>query len=568
MPSMVPDKVDEFLNWTWSQIEPIFQDLQQRPLDEDNIEVWLSEWSDISKLLDESYWRLYNATAVDTSDKAAEEKFTHFLDEIQPQVKSAEQGLKEKLLASGISPHGYQVPLRDMRAQADLYRDENLPLLSEEKKLIVEYYKIMGAQMVPWAGKQIPLPQLQPVYQERDRERREEAWRLAAARQLEDRQALNDLWGKFLELRQSIAAHADLPNYRAYRWQELLRFDYSPEDCYQFHLAIQEVVVPAAQALYEKRRQRLGVNSLRPWDIYVDPFGMPALKPFTTSQELIANSGNIFSQVEPLFGQYFEQMRGEGYLDLENRANKAPGGFCSHYKYSKQAFIFMNAVGIHDDVQTVLHEGGHAFQAFECGHLPYFFLEIPSEFAEVASMSMELLASPYLEADQGGFYSPGESARARIQYLESMLLFWPYMAVVDAFQHWVYENHEAACDASNCDTRWVQLWERFMPGVDWGGLEQEVSTGWQRKPHIFDEPFYYIEYGQAQLGSVQIWRNSLQDKSSAVAAYRRALALGTSVTLPQLYAAAGARFTFDAATLQQAVDTILETISDLEMVIG
>jgi oligoendopeptidase F len=227
----------------------------------------------------------------------------------------------------------------------------------------------------------------------------------------------------------------------------------------------------------------------------------------------------------------------------------------------------MNAVGIHDDVQTLLHEGGHAFQVFECGHRPYFFLEIPSEFAEVASMSMELLASPYLDSDQGGFYTPGEAARARIQYLESMLLFWPYMAVVDAFQHWVYENQEAALDPGNCDNCWAQLWERFMPGVDWSGLDEEAKTGWHRKLHIFEEPFYYIEYGLAQLGALQIWRNSLQDQGSAVAAYRQALSLGASVTLPQLYQIAGAQFSFDAVTLQQAVDSILEAVIDLEEII-
>ena len=225
----------------------------------------------------------------------------------------------------------------------------------------------------------------------------------------------------------------------------------------------------------------------------------------------------------------------------------------------------MNAVGIHEDVQTLMHEGGHAFQNFECSQMPFFFLDIPAEFSEVASMSMELLTSSYLGTDEGGFYSPAEAARARIQHLESMLLFWPYMAVEDAFQHWVYENQQAAQEAENCDRCWAQLWERFMPGVDWGGLEQEMMTGWQRKPHIFDEPFYYIEYGMAQLGSVQIWRNSLEDRERSVAAYRQAISLGRSVTIPELYEAASIRFAFDEQSLQTAVNTIMESIADLEM---
>jgi oligoendopeptidase F len=563
-PSWLPDNISEFINWSWSQIEPVFQALQQQSLDETTINSWLAEWSEISNLLDENYWRLYDATAVDTSNQEAQEKLNRFLDQIQPKAKSAEQGLKEKLLASGLEPEGYQVPLRDLRAQSELFRDENLPLLSEEKKLVVEYDRIISCQAVPWEGEEIPLPKLETVYQSEDRERREKAWRLAFDRRLEDRQALNDLWVEFLKLRASIAANAGKQDYRAYRWQQLLRFDYSPQDCRQFHRAIQEVVVPAAKAAYEKRRQRLGVEKLRPWDLDIDPYGMPALEPFTSTGELIKKSTRIFSQVDPQFGRYFKQMQVEGLLDLENRTNKAPGGFCSHYKYSQQPFIFTNAVGVHDDVQTVLHEGGHAFQVFECGHRPYFFLEIPYEFGEVASMSMELLASPFLESEQGGFYARDEAARARIQYLESMLYFWPYMAVVDAFQHWVYENPQAALEAENCDKYWAELWDKFMPGVDWRGLEEEKSTGWQRKPHIFDEPFYYIEYGLAQLGSVQVWMNSLQDRSEAVAVYRQALSLGSSVTLPQLYETAGARFAFDTQTLREAVGTILETITELE----
>jgi oligoendopeptidase F len=300
----------------------------------------------------------------------------------------------------------------------------------------------------------------------------------------------------------------------------------------------------------------------------VDPFGKPPLKPFSTSKELESKASNIFQQVDPQLGDNFEIMRNEGLLNLENRKNKAPGGFCSHYQSTERPFIFMNAVGIHDDVQTLLHEGGHAFHVFECGRLPYFFLDVPLEFAEVASMSMELLAAPYLTDDQGGFYTHEQAARARIQSLESMLLFWPYMAVVDAFQQWVYENQQAAMDAANCDVQWAQLWERFMPGVDWGGLELEMMTGWQRKIHIFTDPFYYVEYGLAQLGAIQVWRNSISDRAGAVAAYRKALSLGTSVTLPQLYSAAGAKFAFDAATMQQAVDLIQKTISEEEELIG
>lgn len=561
--SLPADAVD-FLDWTWHQIEPHFQALQGSTLDEGNILDWLDEWSQLSKILDESYWRLYDATTINTINLENEEKFKHFVDKIQPMAKAAEQSLKEKLLASGIHPPGYEMPLRDLRVQADLFREENLPLISEEKKLLIEYDKLIGAQAVMWDGEEIALPQLRPAFQLQDRAHRERAWRLSAERQLQDRGALNELWGKFLKLRQRIAANAGLPDYREYRWRELLRFDYTPEDCYQFHQAIENVVVPAAVRIYEKRRQRLGVKSLRPWDLEVDPFGKPPLKPYESVPELEQTTSRIFHKVDPRFREYFEIMQSENLLDLESRVNKGPGAYCTNYPYSERPFIFMNGVGIHDDVQAILHEGGHAFHTFECSHLPFFFLDVPAEFAEVASMTMELLASPYLLKEQGGFYNREEAARARIQYLESMLLFWPYMAVVDAFQHWVYENPAAALDPYNCDAYWARLWERFMPGVDWSGLEEEMETGWQRKPHIFDSPLYYVEYGLAQLGSVQIWRNALDDQAQAVASYRQALALGTSVPIPDLYQAAGAEFSFTANSLGEAVDLILKTVSELE----
>jgi oligoendopeptidase F len=273
----------------------------------------------------------------------------------------------------------------------------------------------------------------------------------------------------------------------------------------------------------------------------------------------------VFQQVDPQLGQYFETMRREGLLDLDNRKGKAPGGYCTSFSLVRRPFIFANAVGIHDDVQTLLHEGGHGFHVFESSRLPYLQqLQVPMEFAEVASMSMELLASPYLARERGGFYSSADAARARAEHLEGIVQFWPYMAVVDAFQHWVYTHPDQATEAAACDETWSALWERFMPGVDWSGLEEEQRTGWQRKLHIHQAPFYYIEYGLAQLGAVQVWRNALQDQAGSVAAYRRALALGGTVTLPELFAAAGGRFAFDASALQEAVTLIEATLAELE----
>ena len=563
MDDLLSKKPEEFLDWSWDDIKPYFEELSTQPLRAENLNRWLGGYSDLARLFQEIYWRLYVARTIDTTDEAAKERYDRFLDEVRPKTQAAEQALKEKLLASGLQPHGFELPLKKMQAEVELYREENLPLLSEELKLSSEYDERIGDQTVLWEGEERTLAQLQPLYQSTDRERRERAWRLAAARQLADREAIDELWGKLLAVRSRLAANAGLPDYRSYRWKQLLRFDYSPEDCRQFHRAIEAVAVPAARRIYERRRERLGVERLRPWDLEVDPSGKPPLKPFDSIQELEGKTSGIFRQVDPPLGEYFETMRREGLLDLENRKGKAPGGYCTEFEMARRPFIFMNSVGVHDDVQTLLHEGGHAFHVFETEDLPYHHqLQVPLEFAEVASMSMELLASPYLDGEEG-FYSHADATRARIAHLEQSILFWPYMAVVDAFQHWVYENREAALNPGNCDAQWSRLWERFMPVVDWSGLEEEKATGWQRKLHIFTEPFYYVEYGLAQSGAFQVWRNAIQDQASAVNRYRKALSLGGTLSIPELYAAAGARFAFDEATLREVVRLAEERIDTL-----
>ncbi len=564
MTLQLPASAQEFMKLGWEQIEPFYRDLGDVALTSQNVEGWLTDWSRLSELVNETQQRLYVATSVNTEDKEAERRLFDFLDHISPPAESAEQKLRQKLLAGNLEPAGLAVPLRNMRTQAALFREENLPLLTQEHKLENEYDKIAGGQTVEWEGKVTTIAQLKPVYQQTDRALREKAWRLAMSRQLADRGAINDLWTRFMALRGKLAANAGFSDYRAFRWKQLLRFDYTPADCITFQNAIENVVVPAAERIYAHRRAQLGVGALRPWDLDVDPSGRPALKPFTAVDELQSKAESIFRRVDPQLGEYFAVMRQEALLDLENRKAKAPGGFCTSFAFVKRPFIFMNAVGLHDDVQTLLHEGGHAFHVFESAHLPYAQqLDVGMEFAEVASMSMELLGLPYLAPRATGFYDEREAARAQAEHLESLILFWPYMAVVDAFQHWVYENYEAARDPANCDRAWAVQWNRFMRGVDWSGLEQEMMTGWHRKLHIHQVPFYYVEYGMAQLGAVQVWRNSQRDQRQAVKAYRHALSLGGSATLPELFSAAGARFSFDAATLADAVSMIEATLERL-----
>jgi oligoendopeptidase F len=561
-----PATVPELLAWSWPEIAPHFARLASQPLTAAGVEAWLSEWSRLAEYVHDLQIRLYVATTVNTADAEAQARYQRYLDETFPAARAADQHLKEKLLASGLEPGGMAVPLRNLRAEADLFRADNLPLLAEVEKLNTRYDQVIGAQTVAWEGEEITLTQLLPVLQSPDRDRREAAWRASAERQLADRAAIDAQWREYLALRDQIAANADLGgDYRAYRWREMLRFDYSPGDCARFHDAIAEVVVPAAQRIYERRRQRLGLSALRPWDLDVDPLSRSPLRPFHEVADLIARGASMLHAVDPELGAHFDVMRAEGLLDLDNRKHKAPGGYCDAFFVPRRPFIFMNAAGLHDDVTTLLHEAGHSFHVFETAHLPYYHqLNVGNEFGEVASMSMELLAAPYLEAERGGFYSTADAARARVEHLEGMLLFWPYMAIVDAFQHWVYAHPADAADPANCDAHWAALWQRFRPGVDWSGLEDVRDTGWHRKLHIHQLPFYYVEYGLAQLGAVQVWANALQDQTAAVHAYRAALALGATATLPDLFQAAGAHFAFDAATLRRAIDLMESTIARLD----
>ena len=402
-----------FMHWSWNQINPFAGDLETRPITQANLDQWVMDWSDLNRLISEMFARLWVDTTLYTSDPEVKTRFNTFLDETFTPSMAANQALKQKLLASGLQPAGFEIALRNMRVEAEIYRESNLTLLNEEKKLVNEYDEVIGAQTVQWEGSEVTTTQLQPIFLSPDRSRREKAWRLSMERRLEDRLGLNGLWGRLFEIRQRIAANADFPDYRSYRWQELLRFDYTPEDCDRFHRAIEQVVVPAARRIYEKRQIRLGLTSLRPWDLFVDPLGREALKPYTTLTELEDKVSAIFHRVDPELGDYFDIMRTSGLLDLENRKGKAPGAYCNNYDMSRLPFIFENAVGLHEDVETLIHEGGHAFHVFEEAQLPYYHqLAVGMEFAEVASMAMELLASPYLLASEGGFYTEKEAARA------------------------------------------------------------------------------------------------------------------------------------------------------------
>ncbi|MBZ0299033.1 MAG: M3 family oligoendopeptidase [Anaerolineae bacterium] len=563
----LPRSAHDVMGWSWAHYEPYYRDLQTRPLDAASVAGWLADWTRINELLDEVGTRLEVATTLDTTDKAAEAAFIRYLDDIRPAFSSAEQTLKEKLLASGLEPEGFAIPLRNLRGEAALFREANIPLQVQVNKLSLEYDRIAGAQSVEWDGDDKTLTQAYALLESLDPDARETLWRKIADRHLQDRESLNSLWQQLLGLRQQIATNAGFDSFRDYQWKQFGRFDYTPADCETFQSSIEAVVVPAATRVYERRARQTGVGAARPWDMQRDnvyPPAFPRLKPFDTTEQLENTAQAIFDRVDPKLGEYYGILRRENLLDLGNRKGKGPGGYCTRFLVEKRPFIFMNAVGSAEDVITLLHESGHAFHGFETNDLPYSQQKAyPIEFAEVASMSMELLSAPYWSASEGGYYSAADTAHARRQHLEHILLFWPFMAVVDAFQHWVYTHVDEALDPNQCDAKWGQLWDRFIPGMDWSGLDAMKVTGWQRKLHIFQIPFYYVDYGLAQLGAVQVWRNAQHDQAQAVANYRRGLALGGTATLPDLFATAGARFAFDADILRESVDLIERTLDEL-----
>jgi len=564
----LPTTYDEIKDWRWDDFKPYADKLLAIDITDDNIDAWLTGYRQIFELIGELWQRSAVATTQDTTDEDANERYLRYNDEVLPQVMTVENQLNQKLVKSGIVLDGMEVPLQKIKADIELFREENLPLISRENNLGTEYDRLIGAQTVEWDGEEVTLAQLRPVFLEADRDRREKAFRLTFERRLQDRDALNDMWKRFLDIRKDIAKNAGMNDYREYMWKRLKRFDYTPDDALAFFDAIEEAVVPAAERIYEKRRQALGLDTLRPWDTNVDVKGRDPLRPFDDVQALQDKSVDIFNSVDPELGEYVRIMRDESYLDLDNRKGKAPGGYCTYFPLSNRPFIFMNSVGTHDDIQTMLHEAGHAFHAFSAStELPYAQqMDAPMEFAEVASMAMELLAAPYLSEDNGGFYTPADAARARIEHLAELPYLWAWVATVARFQHWVYTNIEDAYDPEKCDDEWESLFDRYMKGIDYSGLEQYKRFRWRAQLHIYQVPFYYIEYGLAQLGAVQVWANSLNNHTQTLQDYRKALKLGGAVSLPDLFETAGAKFALDTPTLQSTVDLIETTIDELEAV--
>ena len=541
---------------TWERIEPWYQKLEAREIHSAAaLEQWLFDADELNSAVNQVGVKREIDFTCQTDDPAREEANLAYVREITPRLKEVRNSLRRLYLES---PFRAELP-RDRYFVFDrmeenhraLYRDANIPRETALAELEQQYQKIMGAVTIEFRGKTYTKEQMAPFLEETDRGLREEAWTLQIQRRLRDRDQLDDLFDAMLLLRDQVAKEAGFPSFVEYAYRLRGRFDYGVPEAVAFQETIERTVVPLARALQAQRKERLGLASLRPWDQSVDPLGRPPLRPFREAVELAAGSEAIFRDVDPALADQFAFMCQHDLLDLASRQGKSPGGYQTLLEEDRLPFIFMNAVGTDGDVRTLLHEGGHAFHSFASRGEPLAaYREAPIEFCEVASMSMELLGA----RDLSLFYAKPDADRSYRQLLEGIVLILPWIATVDAFQHWVYAHPQHSRDERRA--AWTDLMRRFGGIVDWSGLEDARASHWHRQLHIFLYPFYYIEYGIAQLGALQVWRNALTDRAGAVAAYRRGLSLGGSRPLPELFAGAGIQFDFRQETLGPLLDAV------------
>ncbi|MDY7107493.1 MAG: M3 family oligoendopeptidase [Planctomycetota bacterium] len=540
----------------WENLQPLYQALLDRDLNcAGCLEQLLLDRSELDAAAREAHANLYIEMTCHTDDEQARKAYLDFVEQIEPKLKKIGFELDKKIVNSphrgDLDQERYGVLLRNLTADVEIFRDENVPLQTEDTKLGQKYSELCGAMTVTFRGEEKTLPMMARHLEETDRAVREEAWRLVADRRYQDHEAISSIFDEMIALRHKIARNAGFDNYRDYMFKAKHRFDYTPAHCEAFHRAAEQVCVPLYRELNRQRAEALGVDPLRPWDLAVDVRGRDPLRPFEKAEEMVEKCSGIFHRMDPSLGAMFDNLRDGSSLDLESRKGKAPGGYQESRDRSRTQFIFMNAAGMQGDLETMIHESGHAFHSMLTRDEPLLrYRHPPIEFAEVASMSMEFFGQPYLDE----FYDEAEAARAKRTHLEDVLRLLPWIATIDAFQHWLYTHPDHTPD--DRAAQWLALDERFGPAASWDGLEQYRPVAWQRQLHLFEVPFYYIEYGIAMLGALQLWLQSKKDERSAIANYRTALSLGGSRPLPDLFAAADLEFDFGPETMKRLMDEV------------
>ena len=557
---------ESFSVTTWENLEPFFKDLLDRKINSsDDLEKWMKDSSELEAVISEdACWRQIKMTC-DTENKELEEAFTFFCMELQPKIQPYADALNKKLVNSpftaNLDTEKYFTYLRSVKKSIELFREENIPIQSELSVMQQQFGVISGKMMVEVEGKEYTLQQAAKFLESTDRNLRQEVYIKINERRLQDKASLDDLYTELVKKRNQVALNAGFSNYRDYKFKELGRFDYTKEDCFQFHEAVRQHVIPLVDQILKKKKEKLSLPDLRPWDLEAEPEGTKPLTPFQTSEELIDKSIKCFTELRPFFGECLTQMQKMKHLDLESRKGKAPGGYNCPLAESGAPFIFMNAAGQMHDVTTMVHEGGHAVQSFLTHDLELSaFKEYPMEIAEVASMAMELFSMDHWDVF---FDNKEELKRAKEHQLERTITIFPWIAIIDKFQHWVYENPEHTVEQRT--EKWVEILSSFSDHiVDYSGLEKYRQNSWQRQLHLFEVPFYYIEYGIAQLGAIGMWMQYKQDPENALDNYMNALSLGGTKTLPQLYAAAGLNFDFSPDNIKTLMDFVKAEMDRIE----
>lgn len=550
---------EQFAIENFESLVPYTTDLLTRVLvSRTDLERWLEDRSELESVLAEDLgWRTIRMTCY-TDNEQYQKEYQFFIEEIQPKLAPVSDQLNRKLLSAeclhevGKEP-GYDILLRSVRKEVELFREENVPLFTKINVLSQKYAQISGAMSVEVDGKELTLQQASVILQEPDRTRREEVWKKVTERRLKDQDQLDDLFTQLIQLRHQVALNAGFSNFRDYMFRSLGRFDYTPEDCFAFHRSVEVELVPLLQALASDRKKQLGIDCLRPWDKAVDPMNRPALRAFQDGKDLLEKAKVCLSRLDPYLGDCLLVMEKMGHLDLESRKSKAPGGYNYPLPEIGVPFIFMNATSTLRDMTTLMHEGGHAVHNFLTRDLKLVdFKNPPMEVAELASMSMELLTMDHWDVF---FPNSSDASRARTEQLEDIIETLPWVATIDHFQHWIYENPSHS--TAERKLKWKEIFSRYTDSLtDWSGFDDAQAYLWQKQLHLYEVPFYYIEYGMAQLGAVAIWRRFRKDPKNALQGYKKALGLGNMVSIPAVYEAAGIRFDFSREYIHELADFI------------
>jgi oligoendopeptidase F len=545
----------------WDSLQPLYNELSNREINStEDLHRWFHAMSELDAAIAEHVGWLYIKMTCNTQDKSLSDAYAFFIEQVNPLIEPYDDLLNKKIIENPFIENldsRYQIYIRQVKNAIRLFREENIPINAELSVKEQQFGEIAGAMTVDVDGKTLTLQQAANYLKEPDRAKRDKVYHQIISRRLADREKLDALFSELILLRDKKARNAGFSNYRDYKFVDLDRFDYSPDDCLKFHEAVEKAVIPVLDQLMAERKEKMQVSALKPWDLEVDPLGQPDLKPFKEGKELLEKSIECFSEINSYFGKVLTTLKQRGYTDLDSRIGKAPGGYNYPLYESGVPFIFMNASGSLRDVITMVHEGGHAIHSMLTHELEFIgFKEIPSEVAELASMSMELIS---MEHWQHFFRDNEELRRAKKEQLENIIEALPWIACIDAFQHWLYLNPNHSVEERT--EAWRKNICRFSSSiVDWNGEEEALEVMWQKQLHLFEVPFYYIEYGMAQLGAIAVWKNYKSNPQNAIGQYMEALKLGYTCSIAEIYSTAGIRFDFSAEYIRELILFVKEEL--------